>query len=261
MGCGASAYQPLLPLPEPGEPVSFILQWGHGGWKNSSYIVLTKLKQKFLGIDGNAKSGFILHTLGKPRRNLGKCVIEEKALDVQRNSQYHGDSDKSDFSADELFNFKSSKQMMKLRWKSVKEATITNEGGSKAASLKYKLKGKSRACMEDADEYASQQAVNVETLPKKAYYKLQSGDGKLANFTTAHGAWYEYDRKWSCDNFAVSYHAIPGVDEVFLDSKAGDFAENLLLGFAIAYFMHPASNLEKLESQMSTEGRNKLGLI
>lgn len=262
MGCGASTYQPSVPLPEPTDPCSFILKWEHTGWGNQTYNVLTKDKHKILHIAGSLKAGFVLHTLGTPRRELGRCSIDEKALEVFRKEQYKGDSDDSNFSKDDLFNFKTTKQMQKLRWKSSKIASIQNEGGTTTASLKFKLKGKSRACVEDADGYASQSAVSVDTLLKKAYYELKLGkEGELATFSTAHGTWNEYNRKWCADKFDVSYHAIPGVDEVFVDSKAGEFAENLLLGFAIAYFMHPAASLEKLEPLLTNEGRNKLGLL
>jgi hypothetical protein len=192
-------------------------------------------------------------------------MIEEKPLDLHRKEHYHEDSDKEDdFSEDELFKFKTTKSMLKLRWKSMKTATIQNAGGTVTASMKCKFKGKSRAAAEEADEYASQSAVNVDTLLKKVHYKLQYGqekDAKLEKFTTPHGNWIDYNRKWSCDNFEISYAAIPGVDEVFVESKAGDFSENILMAFAVAYFMHPADNLPKLETGLMNEGRNQLGLL
>lgn len=237
MGCAASVEQ--SPLPAEDGPCEFILKWTVSG----NYNVMSKDKKKWLTIGGSKKSGFKLETLGSAKSCLAKCTMEEKALQVHRSEDWTGDSDDSAFSTDELFDFTAAKRALKLRWAfGTKVIVHDGEGTKELARMAFKGKGKSRAIREQDDNCASQAAVICDTLFKKTYYKLhREQDGKTAMpLTTRHGEFEDFQRTWSCDNFEVTYNAIPGIDEVMVSSKVGSWSENLMLAFALAYFMHPA---------------------
>lgn len=191
---------------------------------------------------------------------MAKCNIDGKGLEVCKAEEWKGDSDDSDFKEDSFFDFTCSPRLIKLRWRYTKTVEVQDKEETATATIRFKLKGKGTACSGADDEYASQTAVCVEKLTKKTYYKVQSKENeeKPMGITTLQENWKDYNRKWQCENFDLSYSAVVGVDEVMVESKAGNFAENVMFAFAVAYFMHPADVLAKTETDLINAGRDKL---
>lgn len=259
MGCGgSSAPEDILDPPGDGE-CAFIVK---KPMMSSNYQVLTggDEKKKWLQIVNNSSwfdshSTFQLKTLKD--ESLVRVTVEGQDADMKKEVDWEGDSDDSDFSVDDLFDFDDDDQSckVKLKWKVKREATFMDKDGQQFAKLKVKVKGKSKAELTQKEEDAPKQ-MESSVKVKKVYYKLEMGDQEVElNVDNSH--WGDWDRKWSCDFFDIEYDAKWGTDEVRVQSKGACNGSNALaVSFALAYFFHPSAYAGQMKSRAESDARS-----
>jgi len=262
--------KPYVPIPVPTDgPQRFKLK---GQTFGSDVYVSTEAGEKWLFLDN--KSGWFeshaeveLQTYKSDEeesRVLARCVIDGGDYDMKLKDEWEGDSDDSEFSLDDLFDFDDDdvEHKVKLKWKVAREAKFYDGEGNKFCTMKFKVKGKSKAevTFQENDEGEMVRGpVSSTTKVKKAYHKIKweehlDGDDHISlDFDNGH--WHDWDRTFQCGLLKSEYDAKWGVDVVTVDTKENvDPVKGLLVGFAIAYFFHPS----RFASEMDGHARARV---
>jgi len=260
MGCSSSAPDEILDPPGDGA-CSFIVK---KPMMSSNYQVMTDEKKKWLQIINDSswfasKSEFKVDTFTD--ETLVNVTVEGQDADMKKSVEWEGDSDDSDFSVDDMFQFddEDASCKVKLKWKIKREAKFVDKDGNEFATLSVKVKGKAKAEMTQADaaegEDPGPPTMTSSVKVKKVYYKLNIGGTDVA-LDVDNGHWDDWDRKWSCDFFDVEYDAKFGVDEVKVQTKGACNRSNALaVGFALAYFFHPSGYGGQMKGRAESEAR------
>lgn len=269
MGCfGSSPVAPeeIIPNPEGDNPCSFVVK--KAGVASSHYNVYNDQKQKWLYVRNDSswfssKSEFQIENWNRGEDGKGETLvrveIEGKDADINRDVDWEGDSDDSDFSLDDLFDFDNDDELkVKLKWKFSRRARFLDSDNKEYASLKFKAKGKSKAELtieRDDEGNKTSERMESKTKVKKAFYTLEWG-GEQVEVEVEGGHWQDYDRKWSCPMFDAQYDAKWGTDEVKIDTKGKCPGHDALgVGFALAYFLHPAQFVNDMDSKARGDAR------
>lgn len=242
--------------------------------KLRDYHVMSEDQQKWLkihstsgvpGVSSKSECTLELKTLGHPAQGLVSWTVCSPGLQVFRLKDYKEDeSDLSNYSEDDLFNFHEKEHSrVKIRWLFRCEAKFKDGDGKEFASLKLKLKGKTSGKMEKADDYASQTGMQVKTLLKQVYYKLDWKDkgiqSRYVNSTHPTSA-TQWSRMWDCDElFKAAYVAKWGVDEATIQTQDKcDACQVLAVAFTMAHWFHPLQFYEHIETSLMDETRRLL---
>ncbi|EER14410.1 hypothetical protein Pmar_PMAR014462 [Perkinsus marinus ATCC 50983] len=169
----------------------------------------------------------------------------------------------SDFSLDDLFDFDDDDEWkVKWKFKAKREASFKNAQGEEFAHLKVKVKGKAKVEVEIDEDHEGNKTErwSAKSAVKKVYYTLTINGVEVPVEVDNH-KWQNWDREWDIPGmFKATYDAKFGTDEVFVDTKCLEAppADLLMIGFAMAYFMHPSSYLSRAENAAKSHARNVL---
>lgn len=192
---------------------------------------------------------------------LCTCRIDSTDYDVKNKVEFE-DSDNSDAESDDgLFDFDDDDEVKaKFEWKLMKAATFLDNEGNDFASLKLKVKGKSKAVVEiERDENGHERkTMKSETKTKKVIYHLDWPEiaGEELPVEFENGNWQDWDRTWMCGPLEIEYDAKWGIDEAIVKNEEGCHpCKALIIESAMAYFFHPTRFQEDMESRVKKDAR------
>ncbi|KAF4736704.1 hypothetical protein FOZ62_002583 [Perkinsus olseni] len=270
MGCTASTPDVLLPDPEPGHEHSFKIK--KAGLLSKGYNVYNMDKQLWLYIRSlssfwDKDPDFTLENFVRDDDErgevLGRCALGKLDEDYKKEVDWETDSDDSDFSLDDLFDFDDDDELkVKVKFKAKREASFKNAKGEEFAHLKVKVKGKAKVevTINEGSGGATTELWSAKSAIKKVYYTLTINGVEVPVEFSNH-KWQDWDRQWKIPGLlTATYDAKFGTDEVFVDTKCLEAppADLLLVGFAMAYFMHPSNYLSRAENEAQSYARQVL---